>query len=109
MAKARRRRGGRVSAAARQGTRNQQKKLMNYGLGAAAVVAIVAVIVFAVASSSGSSGEGSSAPDFNFSLYQGASEVGYREGNLARLHGRPMVLNFWAGLCPPCRAEMPQF
>ena len=20
-----------------------------------------------------------------------------------------MVLNFWAGLCPPCRAEMPQF
>ena len=20
-----------------------------------------------------------------------------------------MVLNFWAGLCPPCRAEMPEF
>ncbi len=109
MAKARRRKSGRVSAAAQQGTRNQRKKLMNYGLGSAAVVAIVAVIVFAVASSSGSSGEGSSAPDFNFSLYQGVSEVGYREGTLARLHGRPMVLNFWAGLCPPCRAEMPQF
>ena len=23
--------------------------------------------------------------------------------------GKPIVLNFWAGLCPPCRAEMPDF
>ena len=22
---------------------------------------------------------------------------------------RPIILNFWAGLCPPCRAEMPDF
>ena len=109
MAKGRRRRGGRVSAGARQGAQIQRKKFMNYGLGAAAAVAVVAAIVFAVASSSGSSGEGSSAPDFEFSLYQGANEIGFREGNLARLHGRPVVLNFWAGLCPPCRAEMPQF
>ena len=74
------------------------------------MVAVVALIVFAVASSSGSSGDGSNAPDFSFSLYQGVEEVGFREGNLANLHGgRPIVLNFWAGLCPPCRAEMPQF
>ena len=26
---------------------------------------------------------------------------------LSDLRGRPIVLNFWAGLCPPCRAEMP--
>ena len=109
MAKAKRRKGGRVSLAARQGAQSQQKKFMKYGLGGAAVVAIVVVIAFAVASSSGSSGVGSKAPDFNFSLYQGASELGFREGNLASLQGRPMVLNFWAGLCPPCRAEMPQF
>ena len=106
MAKARRRRGGRVSAGARQGAQKQQKNLKNFGLGAAAAIAIVAAIVFAVASGSG---ERSSAPDFEFRLYQGTNEIGFREGNLARLHGRPMVLNFWAGLCPPCRAEMPQF
>ena len=107
MAKTRRRKGGRVSAGSQQGAQKQQKKLKNFGMGAAATIAIVAAIVFAV--TSGSSGEGSSAPDFEFRLYQGANEIGFREGNLARLHGRPMVLNFWAGLCPPCRAEMPQF
>ena len=108
MAKGRRR-GGRISVGARRGAQKQQKKFMTYGLGAVAAIAIVAAIVFAVSSSSGSSGEGASAPDFEFRLYQGANEIGFREGNLARLHGQPMVLNFWAGLCPPCRAEMPQF
>jgi len=82
---------------------------MKYGLGGLASIAVVVVIVFAVASSSGSSGEGAQAPDFEFSMFQGIEEVGFREGNLAQLHGKPMVLNFWAGLCPPCRAEMPQF
>ena len=107
MAKARRRKGGRVSAGARQGTRGQQKRFMTYVLGAAATVAVLAAVVFAVSSNGG--GGGGKAADFEFSLYQGANEIGFREGNLARLQGRPMVLNFWAGLCPPCRAEMPQF
>lgn len=27
--------------------------------------------------------------------------------NLARLEGKPVVLNFWFPSCPPCRAELP--
>ena len=47
------------------------------------------------------------APNFTFIMYQGEDEVGGSELDLAQLRGKPVVLNFWAGLCPPCRAEMP--
>ncbi len=49
------------------------------------------------------------ASDFSFTLYQGESKLGAETLNLSDLLGRPVVLNFWAGLCPPCRAEMPDF
>lgn len=47
--------------------------------------------------------------DFTVEVYQGEDALG---GQLVRFsevlaQGRPVVLNFWAGLCPICRAEMP--
>ena len=79
----RRRNNARVSSGARQDTKQQQKNFMKYGLGAVAAIVVVAAVVIAVASSSGSSGEGEQAQDFNFSLFQGIEEVGFREGNFA--------------------------
>jgi len=51
------------------------------------------------------------APDFPFVLYQGADHFGGREPRVNALltDGKPLVLNFWGGLCPPCRSELPEF
>jgi len=68
------------------------------------ILALVAVVL--VATLGGGSGV-NAAPNFPFTLYQGESELGGRNLELSDLRGRPVILNFWAGLCPPCRAEMP--
>lgn len=47
--------------------------------------------------------EDRSAPDFTFVDYEGNSLT------LSDLEGKPIVLNFWASWCPPCREEMPYF
>jgi len=47
------------------------------------------------------------APNFDITLFQGEAKLGGTDLDLRRLQGKPVVLNFWAGLCPPCRAELP--
>ena len=48
------------------------------------------------------------APNFSFNLYQGEDILGSGTKQLTQLRGMPVVLNFWARLCPPCWAEMPE-
>ncbi len=54
--------------------------------------------------------EQSPAPDFVTKLYHGQENLGAEQLEFSQLlsQGKPVVLNFWAGLCPGCRIEMPR-
>lgn len=45
--------------------------------------------------------KGNYAPDFELELLSGETV------KLSDYRGQPVILNFWATWCPPCRAEMP--
>ena len=53
--------------------------------------------------SSGSDDDKTEAPDFTMTSVDG------EDVTLSSLEGKPLVLNFWASTCGPCKSEMPEF
>ena len=83
----------------------RRSSLRTYGIVGVVVVGVIALVAFGVRESFGS--------DFQFSMYQGADLLGVsrEDAKFSEVFPRdtPLILNFWAGQCPPCRAEMPAF
>ncbi|NBC97214.1 MAG: redoxin domain-containing protein [Deinococcus-Thermus bacterium] len=78
-------------------------------VGVVAVLAVVAVVMQRDGDAPATAGF--EAPNVEMVAYQGEEVLG---GERSRLHdvlgqGRPVVVNFWAASCPPCREEMPGF
>ncbi len=88
--------------------------------------AIIGALAFVLTACGGRSGSGQtttgatpnsaanppvSVSDFKLVAYQGDDVLGGHETKFSTIfnQGKPVVLNFFAGQCPPCQGEMPAF
>ena len=77
----------------------------------AVALALVGGLVLLVKSAGAPSDRPLPGGDFRIVAYQGEEVLGGHDSKFSNIagQGKPVVLNFFAGQCPPCRAEMPGF
>ena len=98
-----------TSQAAQEGRTRKRWKIASIILLALLIVAFFALLAYGLSNRTTATGRsgvtrvGKPAPSFAMSLLNGS------EFRLEDYAGRPLVINFWASWCPPCRDESPGF